>query len=136
MVSDHGKGKICGVDPHVISITQAQQWQQALETVQGQLKQLENLIDQIWQDQPAVTQKSYSAISAKICRPSSSRQNKNSSRPTSAEKSQSPCSNRTRRHRLVFQYRGNDVDYNPVAISYAIVTSEKAILFIQSRKSE
>ncbi len=34
----------------------------------------------------------------------------------------------------LFNIRGKDVDYNPVAISYALVTSQQAILFIDTAK--
>ena len=41
------------MDPRLLSIAQAQQWQKALESVHGKLQPIEdNLIDQLWQDQP------------------------------------------------------------------------------------
>ncbi|MCC8145612.1 MAG: aminopeptidase P family protein [Bacteroidales bacterium] len=34
----------------------------------------------------------------------------------------------------LFNLRGNDVDYNPVVVSYAFVSEKETVLFIQSRK--
>lgn len=130
----HGKGKICGVDPHVISITQAEQWQQALGTVQGQLKQLENLIDQIWQDQPELPKNPIRQYPLQYAGQAAQDKIKILRDQLVQKKVKAHVVTALDAIAWLFNIRGNDVDYNPVAISYAIVTSEKAILFIQSEK--
>ncbi len=50
----NAKNKTCGVDPRLLTISQAQQWQKVLKSVNGKLVPIdENLIDEIWQDRPS-----------------------------------------------------------------------------------
>lgn len=131
----NAKNKICGVDPRVISIAQAEQWRATLERVQGKLESLDlNLIDEIWKDRPALPQNpifQYPLKHAGLSTPDKLRE----LRETLAKKN-------ARAHVLsqldaiawLFNLRGTDVEYNPLAICYAIISSEEAVLFIDPAK--
>jgi Xaa-Pro aminopeptidase len=131
----HARGKTCGVDPRLLSISQAQQWQAALASVSGCLKPLpDNLIDQIWTNQPAAPNQpiyqyplQYAGVSAK---------NKLASlRRTLAEhQAQAHVLTLLDAIAWLFNIRGSDIEFNPLAICYAIITADKAILFINPFK--
>ncbi len=36
----------------------------------------------------------------------------------------------------LFGFRGNDIDFNPVALSYAVITSDKSVLYMNEGKAE
>ncbi len=130
-----GINKVCGADPQLISIHQAHQWKKSLESVDGQLQAIEaNLIDQIWQDQPPIPENPIVQYPLKYA--GESAQNKLMRlRQIMAERN-------VHAHVLtaldsiawLFNIRGHDVEYNPVAICYALITDKQATLFINLAK--
>ncbi|MBS0351449.1 MAG: aminopeptidase P family protein [Proteobacteria bacterium] len=131
----HCQNKTVGVDPQLLTITQAQQWQEALANVQGALVAVEpNLVDQIWTNQPPISEKPIRVYPLKFA--GLPAQNKiNDLRSIMAEK-------KMQAHVLtlldsiawLFNIRGNDIEYNPLPICYAIITDKKAIVFINHKK--
>jgi Xaa-Pro aminopeptidase len=131
----HAKQKTCGVDSRLLTIAQAHQWQTALESVGGKLQAVPgNLIDEIWQDQPALPDnpiRQYPLKHAGV-----------SAKDKLRELRQAMASLGAQAHVLtlldaiawLFNIRGTDVEFNPLAISYALITPEKATLFIKPIK--
>ena len=127
--------KICGVDPRLISIAQAEQWQQALESVEGKLQAVENnLIDQVWQDQPAIPTTPIRQYPLKYAGETAKNKIAALQQELSRRHVQAHILTMLDAVAWLFNIRGNDVAYNPVAICYAIITPEKATLFIDPVK--
>lgn len=129
------QGQICGVDPRLISIAQAQLWQKNLAEVGGKLQAIEkNLVDQIWSDrppQPDAPIRQYPLEHAGI-----GAQEKliHLRRAMAEKKVQAHVLTMLDAIAWLFNIRGADVEYNPLAISYALITEETAVLFIDSNK--
>jgi len=126
---------VCGIDPRVISIAQTAKIQEAMNNHGGKLLSIDsNLIDAIWTDRPTAPPEplriqaiEYAGISAK----------KKITQLRKAIKD-----NGCHAHVItmldaiawLFNIRGNDINYNPLVISYAIITQEQALLFIDKNK--
>ncbi|MCC6747336.1 MAG: aminopeptidase P family protein [Deltaproteobacteria bacterium] len=130
-----GRDEVLGVDPNVLSRPLAEALEAAATKAGGRLKLLEtNLVDHIWQDRPPL--------------PAGPVQ------PLSLEYAGEPTSEKLRRVReamrrsgaealvltaldaiaWLYNIRGRDVDHNPVVISYGLVTSKEATLFVAEEK--
>lgn len=124
-----------GVDPKLMSLGQAIKIQNAIEPNGGKLVALEeNLIDQIWQDRPELT---HSPISLQAEKFSGKSCDKKIAELRAELKNQncdaivftlldSIC--------WLFNIRGNDIEFNPLVISFAIITQKKALLFVDEQK--
>ncbi|MCH9645005.1 MAG: aminopeptidase P family protein [Gammaproteobacteria bacterium] len=134
-LSKHAAGKRVGVDPRLLSIGQADRWQQALQKTGGTLVSIdENLVDQIWADRPALSSKhitlwdeQYAGLTAaekiEAVRQSLNQQDTNAHVVTMLDAVA-----------WLFNFRGQDIAYNPLAICYALITENKAMLFIDPAK--
>lgn len=130
-----GENIVCGVDPKVISIAQATKIQSVLAAHGGKLLNIDNnLIDAIWKDRLAppheplrIQDEKYTGASAK--------EKINRVRDVMNEVG-------AKTHLVtmldaiawLFNIRGNDIAYNPLVISYAIITQDQAILFVDAYK--
>lgn len=122
--------KNIGIDPKLISIKSAERWRKILSAVNGKLVLLENnLIDAIWEDQPAIVTHPIRSFNIQY----SGRYAKNKIEDVRQF---------MRQHHIdahvitmldavawLYNIRGNDIDYNPLVISYAVITLDKALLF-------
>ena len=127
--------KHIGLDPSLISTHTAKQWQQALSSVGGELIPIKNnLIDQLWTNQPALPTKPISILSDQLT-------GKN------AEEKIADIKNIMRQKQIdahiittldsiawLLNIRGQDIEYNPLVISYVIITLDKTELFIDLGK--
>ena len=126
---------IFATDPRLISIRQAEKIEQALQKNGGKLMSVEdNLIDQIWKDRPSLPKtpiclqpQSYAGESAeeKLAQLRKTLQSKNAN---------AIVLNILDAIAWLFNIRGNDIAYNPLVISYAIVTEKEATLFVNFDK--
>ncbi len=132
---NNARQKTCGVDPRLLTITQAHQWQKSLETVQGKLLPLEsNLIDELWKDQPAVPVNPLRQYPLKHAGISAKDKIKELRQILSLQNAQAHILTLLDAFAWLFNIRGADVEFNPVVIGYAIITPEKATLFINPVK--
>jgi len=124
------QGQVLAADPRVLSQGQVEELQRHLEMAGARLRLLDrNLVDQIWSDRP-VPSKAAIEILPKQCAGEGL-----GSKLRRLRKEMT--SRRVAAHVLttldaiawLFNIRSDDVDYNPVAIAYAIVTHEHALLF-------
>lgn len=119
------------VDPRVISIAQADQWAAVLSSVDGKLKAIDNnLVDSIWKDRAPlqfapmrILEKKYAGFSAaeKISNVREAMQHVHADALIVTQMDEVAW---------LYNIRGNDVPYNPLCISYAIVTKDQAYLFV------
>ncbi len=131
----NAKNKTCGVDPRLLTISQAQQWQKVLETVNGKLAAIdENLIDEIWQDRPAPPSYPIQQYPLENAGYSAKEKLADLRQIMHEQNAQAHVVTMLDSIAWLFNIRGKDVDYNPVAISYALVTSQQAIFFIDTAK--
>lgn len=131
----HGQHKTCGVDSRLLSIAQAQQWQKALESVQGKLQPItDNLIDSLWQNQPSLPNNPIRQYPLKHAGVSAKEKLSALRAALSEKKAQAHVLTLLDAIAWLFNIRGTDVDFNPVAICYAIITAETATLYIQPEK--
>lgn len=129
-------GPIClAADPCCVNQEQAQQLYTALSQIGGSLKWLkDNLIDKIWADQPNVPKQSawahpieYSGIEAvdkiKLIR-----------QQLIQKGCQTLLVNRLDSIAWLLNIRGSDIDYNPLCISYLVVTQDTIWWFVHPHK--
>ncbi len=122
--------KVCATDPKIISIAQATQWQQALASVGGELKAVdENLIDGAWHDQPAIETHRIKILDVQYT--GLSAQEKLSQVRDAIREKGATAHVVTMLDAIawLFNIRGTDVAFNPLVLSYAIVTQDHATLF-------
>ena len=129
------EGQVVGMDPKVISYRQAAQWQRELALKKIKIKFLEdNLIDQLWEDQPEMPLDPIKVWPEKYAGESvASKLNRIR---------QQMIQNGCQTHVLstldaiawTFNIRSRDVPFNPVIIAYAIITLDEAELFVHKKK--
>ncbi len=132
---EHAVGKRVAVDPTLISIQAAQKWIFALNEGQGEVVLLtDNLVDEAWQDQPVINGHPLSLYPEKYAG------------ETAKEKIAQLRAKLKEKHcdahvvtvldaiAWIFNIRGKDIEYNPLVISYAIITQAEAILFVDLTK--
>ena len=127
----HCRGKTCGVDPKTISISQAQQWLELLKTINAQLAPIsENLIDTLWQDQPPLPLSPVRQYPLEFAGCSAHDKLATLRKTLHIKNVSAHAINELDAIAWLFNIRGNDVEYNPLIISYALVSADNAILFV------
>jgi Xaa-Pro aminopeptidase len=119
-----------GYDPSVVSVSLEQSWRQVLEPAGVNLAPLEaNLIDEVWDDRPAPPSAPFIHLKPEFTGALASEKIA-SLRQDMAEKSKTNISIVTALDDVnwMLNIRGKDIDYNPVAIAFLIVTMDTAII--------
>jgi len=132
----HAAGKTCAVDAKLITMTKAEKWQNTLNENGGELQLINtNWIDNIWQDQPSIPNQPIEILDLKYT--GQTTQDKIIHLRSALKSQQADAQVITRLDAIawLFNLRGKDIDYNPLAISYAIVTQDTAMLFIDPKKT-
>jgi len=129
------EGQSAGIDPKLLTIPQKQSILKLFKYKNIQLVEIEeNLIDTIWKDQPSlplspieVLENSFSGESVinKLVKVRAKMQS------TGAENLVISTLDSIA---WLFNIRSNDISFNPMVISYAIVTNNKAKLFVNQKK--
>lgn len=130
-LAEHAAKKCVGTDPKLISIAEKNIWEKTLQSIGGQLVSLShNLVDAIWDNQPHhcmnpvfVLDSEHTGLSAKekltLLRQILKEQHV-----------EAHALNLLDAIAWLFNIRGSDIDFNPLAISYALITQQHAMLFI------
>ncbi|WP_423063091.1 aminopeptidase P family protein [Candidiatus Paracoxiella cheracis] len=134
-LASQGDNIVCGVDPNVISIAQAHKIQNTLSHHGGKLLSIDkNLIDAIWTDRPASPHKPLRIQDVKYAGQSAHdkiTQLRNMMKDAGAN---AHIITMLDAIAWLFNIRGNDISYNPLVISYAVVTHDQALLFVDPEK--
>ena len=131
----HGKNKICGVDPQLISDSQAHHWQQTLEKVNGKLLSIDqNLIDLIWEDRPPIPLEPLRQYPIEYAGETAKNKISRLQNALTAHGADAHVITLLDAIAWLFNIRGSDVEFNPLAISYAMITRDSATLFINPDK--
>lgn len=127
--------KTVGVDPRLITINQFQQWQKALESIGGRLvAEDENLIDQAWQNRPELPANPLRQYPLEHAGYSAKEKIADLRQVLHQQSAQAHVITMLDSIAWLFNIRGTDIEYNPLIICYAIISSSDAILFIDSGK--
>ncbi len=133
IISTLKKGESVGVNPQMFSVDAYQSLQNELSEAGIELISID-LISEIWTDRPAMPSKECFVFDVKYAGKSVAEK----LRLLRAEM-QKACAQVVVLSALddiawLFNIRGNDVDYNPVVIAFAVVDSENATIFINPEK--
>jgi Xaa-Pro aminopeptidase len=128
-------GEALGVDPQLLSVAAYRRLAEALRPGGARIQPVsENLVDLLWTDRPApsfepirLLPPTYSGETAT----SKLRRLREQMKKKGAEAHLSTALDAVA---WLFNIRGRDMSFNPVAIAYALVTSKDAFLFIQLEK--
>ncbi|MDF2939456.1 MAG: Xaa-Pro aminopeptidase [Gammaproteobacteria bacterium] len=128
-------GKVCAVDPKVISIAQARKFKAALESVKGKLLAHDvNLVDKIWHREAELKNSPVSIYELKHSGMSAKDKIAQLRKALQEKRAESHVISMLDAIAWLYNIRGKDVDYNPLVISYALVTQDQAILFVDLAK--
>lgn len=124
-------GKVCAVDPRVLTINQAHKFKAALEKAGGKLLATDvNLVDKIWQREEEIKKASVSIYSDKHSGMSARDKVRLIRNAVKEKGADSHVISMLDAIAWVYNIRGKDVDFNPLVISYALVTQTEAFLFV------
>lgn len=128
-------GEAVGVDPQVISILAAQELEQILG---GEGQRLvfpeENLVDLLWTDRPAPPEDPVRPLPTAYAGETTAFKLRRLRRAMKEKEAAAVVLSALDSIAWLYNIRGWDTLYNPVAISYALVTDREAVLFIDPRK--
>lgn len=128
-------GDKVGIDPQVFSYHQAQSLEETLRSHGILLTTIEtNLVDAIWQDRPPFPDAPARPHPIKFSGETTESKLNRVREKMAAEHCQAHVLSTLDAIAWTFNIRGKDVEYNPVVISYAIITANGAALFIPQNK--
>src|SRR3990167_91923 len=120
-----------GVDPRVLSMAQRRQWSAVLSNAHSELMAIpDNLVDAIWNDQPLLELNRIQILDEKYTGFSVSEKLERVRDAMKTVGADALVISQLDETAWLYNIRGNDVPYNPLVISYAIVTMEEAFLFV------
>jgi Xaa-Pro aminopeptidase len=125
----------CGVDPRLINVGLARRWEQALKQVGGELVAVDdNLVDQVWDDQPILETHGVRLQALQYTGEQSCDKLTTLRERLRDEGVDAHVVTTLDAVAWLFNIRGSDINYNPLVISYAIITEETAELFMDVDK--
>ncbi len=134
-LAQQNKPIVLATDPRVMSVDFAEKVKTALESIGGKLLILnENLIDRIWKDRSPLPSNPLRLQDTQYAGVSASEKLKALRNAMQQKKADVHVLNLLDAIAWLFNIRGTDIDFNPVVISYAIVTQKTATLFVDQNK--
>lgn len=129
------KGESLGIDPRVISHKNYMGLKKELEVKEIELKSIDtNLVDAVWENRPEPPTGKLELHEEKYTGESAASKLNRLRKKMADMAADAHVITTLDSIAWLFNIRGSDVDFNPVAISYAIVTGEKAFLFVDLNK--
>ncbi len=133
LIAELKAGDKVGVNPLMFSVNTFAEMKQKLNQYNIELVSID-LIEQIWLDRPALPQQAIFVFDENLSGLSATQKIINLRKEMQAFQADVFVSNTLDEIAWLFNIRGSDVDYNPVAIAYAVVTDKDAILYIDDKK--
>jgi Xaa-Pro aminopeptidase len=129
-------GKTVGVDPTVITASDARKLQETLKKkAHAKLVGIsENLVDKIWQDRPSRPAEKVIVLDEKYSGKPYSTKLDDLRKELKKKKAAGMVVSMLDEIAWLFNLRGNDIPYNPVFFSYAAITPSSAALYTDSSK--
>ena len=130
-LADNAAQKRVGTDPKLMSISEKNLWDKALRAVNGHLISLpDNLVDAIWDNQPQHHSNPVLALGIEHTGLSAKEKLALLRQALKKDQVQAHALNMLDAIAWLFNIRGSDINFNPLAISYALITVEHATFFI------
>ncbi len=130
------EGQSVGIDPRTMSHRQALSFKQKVEQRGLKVRFMEdNLVDSIWDDQPELPDAPIRVHPLEFAGESVQDKLSRLRETMTKHKAEAHIITMLDAIAWLFNLRGSDVDFNPVFIAYAIVTMDKATLFIRPDKA-
>ncbi len=130
-----GPGQVVGVDPRVLSLAAAKDLESVAERSGFEVRWLEtNPIDAVWDDQPELPAKPLTIHPEEVAGRSVSDKLAELRAELAKERASATVVTALDQIAWLFNIRGSDVDYNPVAVSFAVVEHDRATLYVDRRK--
>jgi Xaa-Pro aminopeptidase len=124
-----------GIDPQLLSRGMEAELRAALDPVGARLKLVEgNLVDLIWPDRPMPSRATLELLPEELCGERASSKLRRLRRAMAERGVTAHVLTALDAIAWLFNVRSEDVEYNPVAIAYAIVTPDQALLFVDLEK--
>lgn len=135
MKAELAPGSRVGIDPRLLSHSEAQNWQTELGSKKIRVDFVEqNLVDLLWKDQPDLPGDEVFSWDIGFAGESAADKLTRIRDRMLAEGAHVHVLTMLDAIAWTFNIRCSDVDFNPVTIAYAIITGEKAELFIAENK--
>jgi len=130
-----GDGDTVGADPQVISLSFARNIRKQLEPLGIKIDEIErNLVDMIWSDQPSIPRQPASNLAKQFTGETTASKLRRVRKEMKEKGTGALVLSLLDEIAWLFNIRGEDVAFNPVVISYAIVMADQAFLFIHPDK--
>ena len=127
------EGEVLAFDGRTVATRLGQQMEEMAEKKGGKVLYHLDYVDAIWSDRPARKCEEAYALDEKICGKTVS-EKLDMVRESMAKKNcQNLVLSKLDDIMWLFNIRGNDVECNPVALSYAVVTKDNSYLFLQEK---
>ncbi|KAH6661263.1 peptidase M24, structural domain-containing protein [Truncatella angustata] len=130
-------GKVAAVDPTLLTGGAARKLAEKIKKSGGKdlVAVTENLVDKVWsQDKPARPNEQVNVLDGKFAGKDVKEKLVELRKELDKKKSLGFVVSMLDEIAWLFNLRGNDIPFNPVFFSYAIVTTDKAILYIDASK--
>ncbi|XP_004512011.1 aminopeptidase P1 [Cicer arietinum] len=135
MADNLPKDAAIGVDPWCISIDTAQRWERAFAKNQQKLVQTtKNLVDEVWTNRPPAEINAVTVQPLKFAGRSVTDKLKDLRKKLVQEHARGIIFTTLDEVAWLYNIRGNDVAYCPVVHAFAIVTSNSAFIYLDTRK--
>ena len=133
--SELKSGQTVGVDPQLLAYSEASTLEKELASKNIILEYVEeNLVDQLWHDRPTLPKDPVYLWDETYAGENAAGKLRRIREQMSAEGAEVHVLTMLDAIAWTFNIRSNDVNYNPVAIAYAIITLDKAELFVDADK--
>jgi Xaa-Pro aminopeptidase len=129
------RGQVCGVDPRLLSRTDADRLENALSAKGIRLRfPRQNLVDLLWTDRPAIPGKPLVRHAARLAGETAEAKLERLRQQMAEAGVEAHVLTTLDAIAWLFNIRGGDVNCIPLLISYAIVTGKEAMLFVDEAK--
>ena len=128
------KGSTLAFDGRVVSLADGEEYERVMEEKDGRIMYSKDLIDIIWKDRPALSEKKVFDLPIEYS---------GESRESKIDRVREKMREYGATHHIsgalddncwLFNFRGDDVRYSPLVLNYAIVTSDSILLYIDEKK--
>ena len=134
-LASHRKPLRVGVDPRVLTISQYKRMQTALAEQGGEMVSIaENAVDLLWKDRPDLSHKPVMVYPVEYAGESVDAKLKRLRQAMTDKKIQAHALNNLDAIAWLYNIRGQDVEFNPLVISYALITQTQAYLCVETHK--
>ena len=127
-------GETIGFDGRVVSVSEGQEYQQIAEMHHGQVNYSVDLIDEIWEDRPPLSEKPAFCLDLKYTGKSAAEKIKDVRKKMAEAGATQHVVTTLDDICWTLNIRGDDIEFFPMILSYAIVTQEEYHLYIDERK--